>query len=249
MNLNLVLVLVSSLAGLAAGMWLMRILIRFHGRVRRIGKNIALIELPFLGSLETSWDHHPDGLNIPEVVEVLDKIKRFGRLLDFDMLLDYARHYQVTYLGLASDHPEHFWGPGHLACSTLDWGPDGGYKVYLNPALNLEDTAARLSQELGLKLGPKEVQPFLFLHEIGHTRRSGNTCLISAAINSALSGGRRTHRRRRELKRLRDQVEKYADDFAVRELRKWRAVQKNRSWGRQPTITVSLGSGDSFELV
>jgi hypothetical protein len=77
---------------------------------------------------------------------------------------------------------------------------------------------------LGLELKPEEVQLFLFLHEIGHTRQAGNVCFISAAISSALSGGRRTHRRRKELQKLKVQVEKFADSFAVAELLKCRAA-------------------------
>lgn len=227
MNLS---VLLAVAAGFALGLGLTVGMVRAYGRVRRIGKDRAVLEVPLLGHLETRWDSHPDGLDIQEVAEVLDKIKRFDRLVDFKILMDYAQRYQVTYIGLAGDHPEHAWAPGHLACSTLDWGASGGYKIYLNPALNLEETARRLSQELRLELQPEEVQPFLFFHEIGHTRGAGNTCFISAAINSALSGGRRTHRRRRELKRLRDQVEKYADDFAVREILRWRQRRQKLKW-------------------
>jgi hypothetical protein len=40
-------------------------------------------------------------------------------------------------------------------------------------------TSARLGQELGLDLRPEEVQYFLLLHEIGHTRGNSNTYLIS----------------------------------------------------------------------
>lgn len=55
-------------------------------------------------------------------------------------------------------------------------------------------SAARLSQELGVRLGPEEVHAHLVLHEIGHTSEAGNVGGISAAINS------RTRRRRKELK-------------------------------------------------
>lgn len=212
----------AALGGMAAGVAGTLALIRYRGLVRLEGKDTAILSLPWRGKLEVRFDPQPHGLNIQEALEVLDKIRRLKALADFEWLLDYAQKYRINFLGLRGKNSEH-WHPGFLACSTLDWTPQGGYRIYFNAELNIEETAARLSQELGLELKPEEVQPFLFLHEIGHTRQAGNVCLISAAISSALSGGRRTHRRRRELKKLRDQVEKHADNFGLQELLKWRA--------------------------
>jgi len=221
--------LLAALGGMAAAVAGTLALIRFRGLVRREGKDSAIISLPWRGKLEVRFDPQPDGLHIPEALEVLEKIRRLSALADFDWLLNYAQKYRINFLGLRGKSSEH-WHPGFLACSTLDWTPQGGYRIYFNGELDLEETAARLSQELGLELKPEEVQPFLFLHEIGHTPKAGNVCLISAAISSALSGGRRTHRRRRELQKLKGQVEKHADAFAVQELLKWRACR------REPTL-------------
>lgn len=225
MSTEFYLFLLAALGGMVAAVVGTLALIRYRGLVRREGKDTAMLSLPWRGKLEVRFDPQPDGLHIPEALEVRDKIRRLNALADFDWLLDYAQKYRVNFLGLRGKNSEH-WHPGFLACSTLDWTPPGGYRIYFNGELNLEETAARLSQELDLDLKPEEVQPFLFLHEIGHTREAGNICLISAAISSALSGGRRTHRRRRELQRLKDQVEKYADAFAVQELLKWRASRR-----------------------
>uniref|UniRef100_A0A7C3SJ38 Uncharacterized protein n=1 Tax=Desulfobacca acetoxidans TaxID=60893 RepID=A0A7C3SJ38_9BACT len=207
--------------GLAAGIFLTLAAIRAFGTVHRLGKDTAVLQLPLRTSLEVRWLRDPDGLYIYEAEEVLDKITRLSRLLDFQWLLPYAKKYRISYIGL-KDSASGYWKPGSLACSTLDFSPQGGYKVFLNPGLSLEETARRLSQELGVELQPAEVHKYLFLHEIGHTSEAGNICFISAAINSALSGGRRTHRRRKELQLLRQQVEKYADQFAVAELLKHR---------------------------
>lgn len=228
---ELFLVTVAALGGVAAAVTAVLVAIHFLGVARREGKDRAVLFLPWRGRVEVRWDPQHDGLNIWEALEVLDKIDRLGRLLDFQELLNYAQKYRINFMGLKGHQPGQSWNPGCLACSSLDWSPPGGYRIYLNPGLPLEETAARLSQELGQEIRPEDVQPFLFLHEIGHTRQAGNVCLISAAISSALSGGRRTHRRRRELKNLKDQVEKYADDFALKELGKWRAGRRGLALG------------------
>jgi hypothetical protein len=211
--------------GMTAGVGLSLAAVRAFASVRRHGKDLALLNLPFGLRLEVRWERIPDGLNLHEAVEVLEKIQRLNRLLDFSVALDYARQYRVGYIGLKGS-AGNSWNPGCLACSSLDWAPPGGYRIYLNPELPLPEIAARLSQELGQEIRPEEVQLFLFLHEIGHTRQAGNVCFISAAISSALSGGRRTHRRRKELQKLKVQVEKFADDFALPELLKWRVAQE-----------------------
>ncbi len=211
--------------GLAAGIFLTLAVIRALGRVRRLGKDLAVLELPWRTFLEVRWESDLNGLWIQEAEDIMEKIARLNRLLDFQWLLPYAKKYRISYIGL-KDGASGYWKPGSLACSTLDFSPQGGYKVYLNANLPLEETAKRLGQELGMDLRPEEVHTYLFLHEIGHTPEAGNICLISAAVSSALSGGRRTHRRRRELRNLRLQVEKNADRFAVAELRKYRASRQ-----------------------
>lgn len=226
MSVNLYFALFLMGLGLAAGLSLALAAVRAFGTVRRLGPDNAVLELPLRTSLEVRWNSQPDGLNIQETEEVLGKIERISRLVDFPWLLGYAKKYHISYIGLKGKSPADSWRPGCLACSTLDFSPQGGYKVYLDPDLPLEETAARLSQELDLELRPEEVHPYLFLHEIGHTPQAGNICFISAAINSALSGGRRTYRRRKELQNLRQRVEKQADDFAVPELLKWRAAHQ-----------------------
>ncbi|MFP3868278.1 MAG: hypothetical protein ACLFUU_08965 [Desulfobacteraceae bacterium] len=50
MNSKLLLILLSGVAGLAAGILMMKTLIRLHGRVRRNGKHSPLLELPMRGA-------------------------------------------------------------------------------------------------------------------------------------------------------------------------------------------------------
>jgi len=79
-----------------------------------------------------------------------------------------------------------------------------------------------LSELIGVTIEPDELYTFLFLHEVGHTREAGNECYFTALINHSLSGGRRSARRRRELKNIYLRTEKFADDFAIQELLKLR---------------------------
>jgi hypothetical protein len=62
---------------------------------------------------------------------------------------------------------------------------------------------------------------------VGHTRETGKECYFTALINHSLSGERRSVRRRRELKNLYLQTEKFADDFAIQELLKLREERTN----------------------
>ncbi|MBE0427504.1 MAG: hypothetical protein IBX72_12780 [Nitrospirae bacterium] len=48
--------------------------------------------------------------------------------------------------------------------------------------------------------------------------KAGNTSYVTALVNHSLSGGRRSAKRRRALKDLHLKVDKYADDFVIREL-------------------------------
>jgi hypothetical protein len=229
----------SALAGLVVGAAVALALVRCRGVLRRESQETARLMLPWRLQLEVRFDPQPDGLILPEALEVLQKIRRISQLVDFNWLLSYIEKYRLSYIGLKGHNLQSSWNPGCLACSALDWSPRAGYRIYLNPELDLEETAARLSQELGLELKPDEVQTFLFLHEVGHTRQAGNICFISAAINSALSGGRRTHRRRRELNKLKEQVEKYADNFALQELQKWRAARLGAAKPSQELKTLA----------
>ncbi len=209
--------------GAATGALLTLAAVRAWGVVYRFGRQTAILELPWRLQLELRWQREPDGLYLDEAEEMLEKLRRLNRLIDFHWLLPYARKYRIRYIGFKGAASEH-WKPGCLACSTLEFSPLGGYRIYLNPDLPLPETARRLSEELGFELKPEEVHPFLFLHEIGHTPEAGNVCFISASINTALSGGRRTHRRRRELQSLKLEVERRADAFATSELLRWRSA-------------------------
>lgn len=193
--------------------------------VNRLDDRTLVLKLPFLGYVEANGPTKYQGLFVRNVSETLNKVKLFQGLMDFDLMLRYAQDYNINYIGVEGDNPDGSWSKGRLAYSTLSKGHNGGYDIFLNPDLDRDVVCSRLKEELGLDIKPEELHTFLFLHEIGHTRKAGNDCYISARLNHSLSGGRRSVRRRRELKLLHSKVERFADDFAIKELLKWRGSQ------------------------
>jgi hypothetical protein len=151
------------------------------------------------------------------------KLRRLSQLVPRDILYSYATTYGIAYIGLEGDRRDGTWSPGRLA--SLWRGRQAEQHLCLNPTLDTTDIAYRLSEELGEHIQPSEVYLFLFLHEIGHTRKAGNQCYVTVLINYTLSGGRRSPRRRQELRRLQQQIEQHADQFALRELQRWRQQQ------------------------
>jgi len=190
--------------------------------VNRLDDQTLLLKLPLLGSVEVNGPAKCQGLFIRNASETIDKVRLFQQLMDFDLMLRYAQEYNINYIGVEGDNPDGTWSEGRLAYSTLSKGHNGGYDIFLNPDLDQNLICNRLKEENGFDVKPHELHTFLFLHEIGHTRKAGNDCYISAKLNHSLSGGRRSVRRRRELRLLHSKVERFADDFAIKESLKWR---------------------------
>lgn len=208
--------------GLMIGMGLMYFILRYKGiGVSRVDEKTLSLRLPLLGTVEAEEPKGYQGIFVKGVSETLDKMNFFQRLMDFKIMLRYANHYNLNYIGTEGDQ-DGAWSNGRLAYSTLSKGCNGGHDVYLNPNLDRESVCRRLSEQLGVEITPDDLYTFLFFHEIGHTRKAGNECYITAMVNHSLSGGRRSVRRRRELKALHSRAEKYADTFAVQELLKLR---------------------------
>jgi hypothetical protein len=190
-------------------------------KVNKLDEKTLLIRLPFLGTVEVEEPKEYRGIFVKDVSEALNKMKFFQSLMDPHMMLDYANDYNLNYIGIEGD-VNGLWSNGRLAYSTLSKGQNGGYNIYLNPDLDREAVCKRLNEQLGVEIKPEELYTFLFLHEIGHTRKAGNECYFTAMVNHSLSGGRRSVKRRRQLKDLHLRTEKFADDFAVQELLKLR---------------------------
>jgi len=99
--------------------------------------------------------------------------------MDFDLMLRYAQDYNINYIGVEGDNPDGSWSKGRLAYSTLSKGYNGGYDIFLNPDLDRDLVCNRLKEEIGFDVKPHELHTFLFLHEVGHTRKAGNDKITS----------------------------------------------------------------------
>jgi hypothetical protein len=209
--------------GLVIGIGLVYYILRLKKiRLNKLDEKTLLLRLPLLGTIEAEELKEYRGIFVKDVSEALDKIKFFQSLMDPHMMLDYANDYNLNYIGTEGDTNNGSWSNGRLAYSTLSKGQNGGYNIYMNPDLDREAVCKRLNEQLGMEIRPDELYTFLFLHEIGHTRKAGNECYFTAMVNHSLSGGRRAARRRRELKNIYLRSEKFADDFAIQELLKFR---------------------------
>jgi len=191
-------------------------------KIRRIDEKTLLLRLPILGTIEADDQKVYKGVFVQDVSETLEKMKIFHEFMDFNIMIRYAQDYNINYIGFEGDMDGGKWSNGRLAYNTLSKGYNGGYNIYLNPGLNRESICTNLSKQLGVEIKPHELYTFLFLHEIGHTKKAGNESYITALVNHSLSGGRRSAKRRRVLKDFYIKVEKNADDFALRELLKLR---------------------------
>lgn len=183
----------------------------------RIDEKTLLFKFPFFGTTEAEEEKAYNGIFVKNLTEGLEKISIFEKYVDVDIMLRYAKDYNLNYIGFEGDS-NGIWSNGRLAYNTLSRGYNGGYNIFLNPDLDRKSVSRLLSEQLGVEIKPEELYTFLFLHEIGHTTKAGNENYFIAMVNHSLSGGRRSAKRRRLLKDLYLKVEKSADDFAIREL-------------------------------
>lgn len=219
MESSLLFALISSFFG---GIVFVYLILRFRSTaIYKLDGHTLLLKLPLLGSLEVKGPKRYLGLFLKNVCETLDKIKTFQGLMDFDLMLRYAKDFNINYIGFEGDNIDGTWSKGRLAYSTFAAGDSGGCNIFLNPGLDRKLVCQHLKGEPGLDIRPDELYTFLFLHEIGHTRQAGNESYIAAKISHRLAGKKR--KRRKDMQILYRKVERFADEFAVRELSKWRA--------------------------
>jgi hypothetical protein len=216
----------AGIGGFIIGMVALLLLLKYRVALPNRHEDYLVLELPLFGRIRTTCQIRYAGIFVAEWEEFSAKVARLGQLVPPEVMYRYAREYGITYIGVEGDRVDWSWSRGRLASVTRGCG--GEYHLCLNPTLDTDEVARRLSQELDEVIDPSEVHLFLFLHEIGHTRKAGNQCYFTALINHALSGGRRSLRKRRELRRLKRQIEHFADQFALQELKKWR-YQENHS--------------------
>jgi len=230
----LVLTVGAVLAGFFLGILSFCLTLKYRAQISKEGGDFLTLEIPIVGELRTNMRVKHAGLFLDEWKEFEKRKERLGRLVDPHVILRYAREYDIHYVGLEGDRTDKSWTSGKLAYATLTQGWKGrytfwGYNVFLNPDLDTEEISARLSRQLGENISPSEVQTFLFLHEIGHTPKAGNKSYFSALINHSISGGKRSAEMRRQLRLLRSEIERYADHFALGEIKSLRAVNGETS--------------------
>ncbi|MFO0753868.1 MAG: hypothetical protein U0411_11165 [Thermodesulfovibrionales bacterium] len=218
--------LAAAMAGsFLAGIVLARYLFRKASLIRN-SDNTFTLRIPCIG--ETSLVSLPkhQGVVIEELLDLSRNTERLTRLLDIDFVLKYAKEFKINYIGTEGDMEDGSWSPGRLAYCAMSNSYKGGYTIYLNPDLDVQAVSSTLSWELQTPISPSEVYPFLFLHEVGHTTHAGNQNFYTAVVNHALSGGRRSAKRRKELSTLKNAIERFADKFALRELSRRREGKK-----------------------
>ncbi|MEW6117486.1 MAG: hypothetical protein AB1553_11355 [Nitrospirota bacterium] len=215
MNREHILTLFLIIVSLAAGAIAVRLLLR-KAALAKNADNTYSLRIPFLGTL--SFDPFPrcKGIVIDELLELTKNLDYLKQFLDIHFVLRYAREFKITYVGTEGDREDGSWSPGRLAYC------EGGCNIYLNPHLDIHKVSLSLSWELKTIIAPSEVYPFLFLHEVGHTAHAGNQNFYTAVVNHALSGGRHSAKRRKELSKLKNTIERFADAFALKELERWR---------------------------
>jgi hypothetical protein len=182
----------------------------------RLDERTIQLKIPLLGNIDLSERDH-EGFFVNTFSEAIEKMRKFQCMLDVQTMLDYARRFNINYIGTEGDI-NGLWSEGKLAFCTPSRGYNGGYNIHLNPDLDRERVSKRLSEQLGVRICPDELYTFLFLHEVGHTQNAGNENYFAALVNHSLQGGHRSTRRRKALKSLRIETERFADNFAVQEL-------------------------------
>ncbi|MCC6346866.1 MAG: hypothetical protein IT388_06720 [Nitrospirales bacterium] len=210
--------LAAGLAGsFSAGIFLARFLFRKASLIKNSDTTFTL-RIPCIGEASLVSFPKYQGVVIEELLDLNRNTERLKRLLDIDFVLKYAKEFRINYIGTEGDMEDGSWSTGRLAYCAMSKSYKGGYNIYLNPNLDVPAVSSTLSWELQTPISPAEVYPFLFLHEVGHTTHAGNQNFYTAVVNHALSGGRRSTKRRKELSTLKSSIERFADRFALREL-------------------------------
>lgn len=214
---------ITTLGGFLAGFVICYWLLKTRVEMVREKGSFLVLKLPVMGEIRTKCRLSYSGLFIDEWGEFKEKLDKLGRLMDPEVIFRYAKTYRINYVGTEGDEGDKTWSQGRLAYTTLSKGAEGGYNIFLNPCLDVDKISEYLSKQLGEEIPPAEVQTFLFLHEIGHSPKSGNRSYFTELINHSLAGGKRSAVKRRELRLKKQEIELFSDQFALRELKKLRA--------------------------
>ena len=191
-----------------------------------IPKKISLIENEFISRDSISLEKLRAQANLYSAYAAY-----VNQFLNFAFVIEQARKFGIVRISFydpdcigmdPSWYDDLGWKDGSFA--KIQKIPDrrGQYEIFLNPFLDLEEAALRISKQTKLRIKPEEVYYFSFFHECGHTRAvAGDLCpgkLLSLYLRSASES---------TIMEFKTKAEKIADAWAVKELKKWRR-RKNR---------------------
>lgn len=207
--------------GFALALVVCYLTLKYRVEVSRDNGHFLVLKLPFLGKIGTRFRVKYPGIFLDEWEDLEEKLLMLNRLVEPKILLSFAKEYQISYLGFEGDRPDGEWSEGKLAYSliTQDYR---GYSVFLNPDLDVKEVSKILSRTLRETVLPSEVQTFLFLHEIGHTLKAGNSNYLSTLIDHSFYDGETATRRTCKIIILQRRIERFSDKFALRELHRLR---------------------------
>ncbi len=209
------------ISGILIGLFLGYLLIK-KARLKRISGEEFSLTLPLIGERVTLPYISPKGVFTEEFLDLQRRLNRLKTLIDIEKVFQYADRFGVDYISTEGDMPDGSWSKGRYAFCNMSRSHKREFSIYLNPDIETEIASVNLTKELNTYISPKDVYPFVFLHEVGHTSRAGNKNFFAAVLNHTISGDRHSLSKRRDLFRLKGKIEEFADRFALKELKSWK---------------------------
>lgn len=167
-----------------------------------------------------------------DIKEFLDYAAKVNEFLDFCFVLQEAPKYGIRKLSfddprlLGWQNPDKAWKDGAYAKIERVDGLRELYDVYFNPYIDRKEAAQYLSQMTGLRIRPEEVYYYVWFHECAHTRKvSGDLSAQSLAARRFFLGKKFNGQNVTpgSIKQLRLEAEEKADEWAIKQFRKWRS--------------------------
>lgn len=212
-------------AAFCVGFAVLYLLVKFQAQVIREKTEYLILKLPCLGRMRTRFRLRHKGIFVDELEEFRSRLGMLAQVIDLELVRRYAEQYSINYFGLEGDQADGSWSEGKLAYTTQNRSGRKRYNIYVNPHLDLEAISRHLSRQLGERIESSEVLTFLLFHEIGHSREAGNLNYYAEALDSSQSRRRWSPARMRELVSLKNEIEQFADRFALTELKKLRRIR------------------------
>ncbi len=220
-------------AGFCLGFLVLYVSLKYKTQVVREKTEYLILKLPCIGKVRTRFRLQRKGIFMDELEGFRARMKVLAHTIDLELVHQYSERYSINYFGLEGDRADGSWSQGKLAYTTQNRYGRRKYDIFVNPHLDLEQTSRYLSRQLGERIEPSEVQTFLLFHEIGHTSEAGNVNYYAEVMSAAHSNRRWSAARLKELIVLKDDIEQFADRFALAELKKLRRSRNLLSAARR----------------